>query len=118
VVSWRFDGVDEKTARKPFVPSRKSLLGILEHLARVERCWFQRVIAGREVRLARLDGDKVSARRILIHMIGRRSGTPTTPTSSGNRSTAPRGPSRTTARSPSRWNDGPRAVGPIRCNGT
>ncbi len=57
VVLWKLAGVDEEAARRALVPSGTSLLGIVKHLAYVERYWYQRVIAGREVDVPWLDGD-------------------------------------------------------------
>jgi uncharacterized damage-inducible protein DinB len=57
VVRWKLDGVDETAARQPLVPSGTSLLGLVKHLAYVERYWFQRVIAGRDVPIPWLEAD-------------------------------------------------------------
>jgi uncharacterized damage-inducible protein DinB len=57
VVLWKLDGVDDEAVRRPLVPSGTSLLGLVHHLAYVERYWFQRVIAGRDVPIPWLDGD-------------------------------------------------------------
>lgn len=50
-------GVDDEAVRRPFVPSGTSLLGLVKHLAHVERYWYQRVIAGRDVAVPWMDGD-------------------------------------------------------------
>ena len=43
------DGLDaEQMARRSVPPSTMSLLGLVRHLAGVERGWFQEVLAGRE----------------------------------------------------------------------
>ncbi|MEV0119952.1 DinB family protein [Streptomyces sp. NPDC050703] len=42
---------DEQTLRTPVEPSTLSLFGLVQHLAEVERNWFQRVFAGRDVPL-------------------------------------------------------------------
>jgi uncharacterized damage-inducible protein DinB len=57
VVPWKLEGVDDEAARRAAVPSGTSLAGLLKHLALVERYWFQRVIAGRDVPIPWLDGE-------------------------------------------------------------
>ncbi|MFC0006389.1 DinB family protein [Micromonospora siamensis] len=42
---------DEELRRRSSPPSTLSLLGLLRHLAEVERTWFRRVIAGEEIGL-------------------------------------------------------------------
>jgi uncharacterized damage-inducible protein DinB len=49
VLPWKLEGVGDEAARRAGVPSGTSLAGLLKHLAYVERYWFQRVIAGRDV---------------------------------------------------------------------
>ncbi|MGY0057755.1 DinB family protein [Streptomyces sp. LZ34] len=44
-------GVDEELARRSVEPSTLSLLGLVRHLADVERRWFRRVLAGQDVPL-------------------------------------------------------------------
>ena len=39
-------GLSDEELRRPMVPSGTSLLGLVKHLAYVERGWFQEVIAG------------------------------------------------------------------------
>ena len=46
---WKLDGLDDQQLRRPMVPSGTSLLGMVKHLAYVERWWFQQVWAGQEV---------------------------------------------------------------------
>jgi uncharacterized damage-inducible protein DinB len=46
---WKLEGLDDEQLRRAMVPSGTSLLGIVKHLAYVERSWFQRVWAGQEV---------------------------------------------------------------------
>jgi uncharacterized damage-inducible protein DinB len=46
---WKLEGLDDQQLRRAMVPSGTSLLGIVKHLAYVERSWFQRVWAGQEV---------------------------------------------------------------------
>jgi uncharacterized damage-inducible protein DinB len=45
----KIDGVSDEDLRRPMVPSGVTLLGIVKHLAHVERAWFQRRFAGRDV---------------------------------------------------------------------
>ncbi|MEV4655480.1 DinB family protein [Micromonospora sp. NPDC049301] len=43
------DGLDaEQLARRPVPPSTMSLLGLIRHLAEVERGWFRRTMAGQD----------------------------------------------------------------------
>jgi uncharacterized damage-inducible protein DinB len=46
---WKLEGLDDEQLRRPMVPSGTSLLGLVKHLAYVERSWFQGVWAGQEV---------------------------------------------------------------------
>lgn len=46
VILWKLRGLDETQARRPMVPSGTSLLGIVKHLAWVERWWFVDFIGG------------------------------------------------------------------------
>jgi uncharacterized damage-inducible protein DinB len=43
------EGLSDEDLRRSFVPSRTSILGMIKHLAYVERGWFQEGIAGRDV---------------------------------------------------------------------
>ena len=54
---WKVDGLDDEQLRRPMVPSGTSLLGMVKHLAYVERWWFQEVWAGREVSYPWTDED-------------------------------------------------------------
>jgi uncharacterized damage-inducible protein DinB len=45
---WKLEGLDDEQVRRAMVPSGTSLLGIVKHLAYVERSWFQGVWAGQE----------------------------------------------------------------------
>jgi uncharacterized damage-inducible protein DinB len=46
-------GLDaEQLARRPVPPSTLSLLGLIRHMAEVERSWFRRVLAGESTRTA------------------------------------------------------------------
>ena len=42
-------GLDDEALRRRLVPSQTTLLGMVKHLAYVERWWFQQVFAGREM---------------------------------------------------------------------
>jgi uncharacterized damage-inducible protein DinB len=46
---WKLEGLDDEQVRRAMVPSGTSLLGIVKHLAYVERSWFQGVWARQEV---------------------------------------------------------------------
>ena len=43
------DGLTDEQLKRPMVPSGTSLLGMVKHLAWVERGWFTETVAGREV---------------------------------------------------------------------
>ncbi len=49
VVARKVQGLSEQDARKRLVPSATTPLGVVKHLADVERFWFQHVFAGRDV---------------------------------------------------------------------
>lgn len=53
----KVDGVSDEDLRRPAVPSGTTLLGLVKHLAYVERWWFRRVFAGEEVSFAWSDDD-------------------------------------------------------------
>src|SRR5210317_897968 len=44
IVVWKLDGLSEEEARRPLVPSGTNLVGIVKHLAYVERWWYQAVL--------------------------------------------------------------------------
>ena len=44
VVVWKLEGLSEEDARRPMVPSGTNLLGVVKHLAFVERWWYQAVL--------------------------------------------------------------------------
>ena len=46
---WKLEGLDDQQLRRAMVASGTSLLGLVKHLAYVERSWFQGVWAGEEV---------------------------------------------------------------------
>jgi uncharacterized damage-inducible protein DinB len=51
-LAWKCDGLDaEQLRRKASPPSQLSLLGLVRHMAEVERSWFRRVIGGEDVGL-------------------------------------------------------------------
>jgi len=62
-LEWKCAGLtDEQLRRKASPPSELSLLGLVRHLAEVERAWFRRVIGGEEVGLVWSDtGDYQAA---------------------------------------------------------
>ena len=45
----KIDGVSDEDLRRPMVPSGTNLLGMVKHLAWVERGWFQECFAGDEI---------------------------------------------------------------------
>ncbi len=46
---WKLEGLSEEEARRSTVPSGISLLGMVKHLAYVERWWFRIVFAGEDL---------------------------------------------------------------------
>jgi uncharacterized damage-inducible protein DinB len=53
------EGIPEEELRRPVLPSKWTILGLIHHLAiDVERFWFRRVVAGETVAA---DGDSASA---------------------------------------------------------
>ena len=56
-VVWKLEGLSEADARRSTVPSGISLLGMVKHLAYVERWWFRIVFAGEEVALPWTEAD-------------------------------------------------------------
>lgn len=44
IIVWKLDGLSEEDARRPLVPSGTNLLGVVKHLAFVERWWYQAVL--------------------------------------------------------------------------
>ena len=50
-LAWKCDGLtDEELRRAPMPPSTLTLLGLVRHMAEVERHWFRRVVGGETVR--------------------------------------------------------------------
>lgn len=45
----KVDGVSDEDLRRPMVPSGTTLLGMVKHLAYVERSWFQNIFLNQEV---------------------------------------------------------------------
>jgi uncharacterized damage-inducible protein DinB len=43
---WKLEGLTDEQVRRPMVPSGTSLLGLVKHLAYVERNWFRKRFAG------------------------------------------------------------------------
>src|SRR6266536_929825 len=46
---WKVSGLTEEQLRKVWTPSGMSLLGLVKHLAYVERNWFQNRFLGRDL---------------------------------------------------------------------
>jgi uncharacterized damage-inducible protein DinB len=46
---WKVAGLDEAAMRRTWTPSGMSLLGLVKHMAYVERNWFQNRFAGRDL---------------------------------------------------------------------
>jgi len=66
VILWKLQGLDETQARRPMVPSGTSLLGIVKHLAWVERWWFVDFIGGGTVDYPWSDADPDADFRIEV----------------------------------------------------
>ncbi len=47
-IKWKLDGLSLEDAARPMTPTDTKLLGIVKHLAYVERWWFQENFLGRE----------------------------------------------------------------------
>jgi len=54
---WKLDGLSEQDARRPMVESGTNMLGLIKHLAWVERWWFEYNFAGREIDFPWSDDD-------------------------------------------------------------
>jgi uncharacterized damage-inducible protein DinB len=54
---WKASGLSEEQLRKPLTPSGMSLLGLVKHLAYVERNWFQMRFLGLDVYIPWRRGD-------------------------------------------------------------
>jgi uncharacterized damage-inducible protein DinB len=55
---WKVSGLTEEQLRTPLTPSGMSLLGLVKHLAYVERNWFQLRFLGRDVYIPWRKGDR------------------------------------------------------------
>lgn len=53
----KIDGLDDEQVRRQMTPSGVTLLGMVKHLAYVERDWFARVFAGQDVDFPWADDD-------------------------------------------------------------
>jgi uncharacterized damage-inducible protein DinB len=61
-LEWKCAGLsDDQLRRKASAPSQLSLLGLVRHLAEVERAWFRRTLAGEDVGLVYSDNDDYQA---------------------------------------------------------
>ncbi len=58
VVERKVDGLTRAQAVQPMTPSGLSVLGVIQHLAWVERGWFRARFAGEEVEMIAADGDR------------------------------------------------------------
>lgn len=56
-VLWKLDGLTDEQAKRKVVGSPTTLLGIVNHLAHVERYWVQGVLDDRAVELPWVSGD-------------------------------------------------------------
>lgn len=54
---WKVDGLDDAQLRRPMTPSGLTLLGMVKHLAHVERWWFRAVFAGEGVEVPWSEAD-------------------------------------------------------------
>src|SRR2546422_5610782 len=54
---WKVDGLSEADLRRSMTPSGLTLLGLVKHLAYMERWWFQHVFAGEGVDFPWTDAD-------------------------------------------------------------
>ena len=57
VMVWKLDGLSGGDARRPMVRSGTNMLGLVKHLAWVERWWFEDNFAGKEVDFPWSDDD-------------------------------------------------------------
>ena len=62
-LAWKCDGLDDQLRDRSVPPSRLSLLGLVRHMAEVERGWFRRTLSGEDVppRIYSETGDRDAA---------------------------------------------------------
>jgi uncharacterized damage-inducible protein DinB len=56
-VLWKVEGLSDSDLRRTMTPSGLTLLGVIKHLAYVERSWFQDIFAGEDVSFPWTDED-------------------------------------------------------------
>ena len=56
-LKWKIEGLSEDDAKRSMTPSGTNLLGIVKHVAYVDRWWFQDVFAGRDCEYPWTDED-------------------------------------------------------------
>lgn len=56
-VLWKIEGLNDTDLRRSMTPTGLSLLGLIKHLAYVERAWFQDKFAGEDVSFPWTDDD-------------------------------------------------------------
>ena len=56
-LKWKIEGLSLEDAARPMTPSGLSLLGMMKHVAFVERWWFQEVFAGEDPEYPWTDDD-------------------------------------------------------------
>jgi uncharacterized damage-inducible protein DinB len=56
-VLWKIEGLNDTDLRRSMTPTGLSLLGLIKHLAYVERAWFQNEFAGEDVSFPWTDDD-------------------------------------------------------------
>lgn len=54
---WKIDGLSDDDRRRPMTPSGVTMLGMIKHLAYVERYWFGAIMAGDDVWLPHTETD-------------------------------------------------------------
>jgi uncharacterized damage-inducible protein DinB len=66
-VLWKMEGLSDSDLRRTMTPSGLTLLGIVKHLAYVERSWFQDEFAGEDVSFLWTEQDPDAEFRIEPH---------------------------------------------------
>lgn len=61
---WKVQGLSDEDLRRILVPSGWSLLGLVKHVAGVERWWFRRCFTGEDVEMLWRKGDEDADWRI------------------------------------------------------